>query len=131
MPPIAKQRRNRERATELITVLDGMVGRLIPRLGFRVFISESFALQLGWLLASDREIGYGPRAVKKAPTPRSVGLGGPVLHLLRYRPHPANDPGTRCVCVCGYVCVFVRACVRACVSVLASLCVCVCGCVCV
>lgn len=36
MPPIAKQRRNRERATELITVLDGMVGRLILRLGFRV-----------------------------------------------------------------------------------------------
>ena len=25
MPPMAKQRRNRERATELITVLDGMV----------------------------------------------------------------------------------------------------------
>ena len=30
MPPMAKQRRNRERATELITVLDGMVDSLSP-----------------------------------------------------------------------------------------------------
>jgi hypothetical protein len=51
MPPIAKQRRNRERATELITVLDGMVGRLILRLGFRVDGLGS-PLELGVLCCS-------------------------------------------------------------------------------
>eukprot|EP00277_Geminigera_cryophila_P006159 CAMPEP_0179416854 /NCGR_PEP_ID=MMETSP0799-20121207/7028_1 /TAXON_ID=46947 /ORGANISM="Geminigera cryophila, Strain CCMP2564" /LENGTH=250 /DNA_ID=CAMNT_0021189769 /DNA_START=153 /DNA_END=902 /DNA_ORIENTATION=+ len=43
MPPMAKQRRNRERATELITVLDGMVAAKYP---YRAFSKAAVGAEL-------------------------------------------------------------------------------------
>ena len=43
MPPVAKQRRNRERATELITVLDGMVPAKYP---YRAFSKQAVGAEL-------------------------------------------------------------------------------------